>query len=167
MVQCPAQERKSQTRAWRQPPQATGAVVAHRPDDNRGRLVARADSRCPAQGGHTHCQADHLQPCARRRHRQTCRALAPRAQIRQENQGLASDKSDQHCQPHKHPLASGGGRRQAVRRLGDGHNCRLLRARNRHAYGALNQLHPHGETQGRQKGHAYGKDGGTAAVPIP
>ena len=38
-----------------------GSYVAHRPHD-RGRLVARADSRRAAQGRHKHMQADHLQP---------------------------------------------------------------------------------------------------------
>ena len=61
---------------------------------------------------------------------------------------------------------SEGGRRQAVRRLGDGPDCRQGRQRHPHDDRTQHELPHHGETQAWQEGHAAGKDRMEAAHAI-
>ena len=68
-------------------------------------------------------------------------AYASWAQIQKARQNPVSDKSDQYTQPHKHTRAPQGGRRNPIRRLGNGHHHRLLRSCHRHPNRTFDQFH--------------------------
>ena len=88
------------------------------------------------------------------------------AQIQKARQNPVSDKSDQYTQPHKHTRAPQGGRRNPIRRLGNGHHHRLLRSCHRHPNRTFDQFHTHGKVASGTESPTDGPGGHPTAVPI-
>ena len=141
-------------------------MVANRAHDRRGGMVSRPDSGSTQERRYPHRQADHLQPCSCRYNRETGSAYASWAQIQKARQNPASDKSDQYTQPHKHTRAPQGGRRNPIRRLGNGHHHRLLRSCHRHPNRTFDQFHTHGKVASGTESPTDGPGGHPTAVPI-
>ena len=87
---------------------------------DKGTMVPKADSWPPEEGRAPHIPRDHLRHDTRRPEWGACTQLPAQDEIRKEGIREASDQGNEHQEPREHTRAAQGGRRNALRRLGDG-----------------------------------------------
>ena len=95
-----------------------------------------------------------------------CTQLPAQDEIRKEGIREASDQGNEHQEPREHTRAAQGGRRNAVRRLGDGPYRGQGPERHPYIRGKEQRPVPHGEAKARQAGHAAGQSRLETAVAI-
>ena len=141
-------------------------MVAYRANDIDRGLVSLTDCRCAAERRNSHRQADHLQSCPCRQHRQIAPTHATRTEIYKKMQSHTPHQSHQYCRQSQHTSTSRRGRRDAFGRLGNGHHSGFIRTCYSNAHRTFHKLHTHGETRTGTQGLANGSGRVQAAIPI-